>query len=85
MISSFFISVSASILSFIISVLPTGSLPIGVTDAIVYFWGIINAFSYVIPVDTLLQAMIVILSVEAFLLFFHLVRFVYKHIPILGR
>lgn len=85
MITTFFIAVGSSILGFIIGLLPVGHLPSDVTTAITYFWGVLNAFSYVFPVATLLTCLTLILSAEAFILLFHIFRFFYKHIPFIGK
>jgi len=85
MIASFFISIAASVLSLLIGLLPVAHLPTQFSSSLVYFWGIINSFSYVLPVDTLLQVALIVLGVEAFLLLFHIARFIFKHIPLIGK
>lgn len=59
MITGFFLQVLTAIFSFIISLLPTYSLPQGVTDAIATIWGDINAWSFIFPVSTLAQVLVV--------------------------
>jgi len=85
MITGFLLLMVGNLLDFVLQILSQDHLPVEFTDALAYFWGVINSFSYVLPVDTLLQAFLLIIAVEAFLLLFHAALWVIKHIPFIGR
>jgi len=60
---------------------PTGFLPTAISTAVSYFVGIANAYSYIIPVDTLLQAVGVILVFDTAMLLWHFINWIIKKIP----
>jgi len=66
---------------FLIGVLPVGSLPTAFSAALNYFWGILNAFSYIIPVETLLEALLIMLAFDLAVLLWHFIQWVIRKIP----
>jgi len=81
MITSFFLSVFYGFINLIVGFLPTGSLPVGITTAFAYFMGVVNSFSYVVPIDTLLQAALVILAFDGALILWHFINWIIRKIP----
>jgi len=64
MISTFFITIVFSFINGLLSLLPTGSLPVAIITGVAYFMGILNTFNYLFPIDTLV-------AVLGFALIFH--------------
>jgi len=53
MITGFFLTILYTIVSFLISFLPEIQYPQEITDAVMYFWGTMQSFSWLFPMDTL--------------------------------
>jgi len=53
------------------NLLPTGSLPVGITNALALVVNYFNAFNSILPLDTLLQAVGVMIAYEAAVLIWH--------------
>lgn len=81
MITTFFLSIINSFVGLLLNLLPTGSLPSGISTAISYFWAIVNSFSYVFPVSTLLAAFLVLLAFDLAVLLWHLLQWILRKIP----
>jgi len=81
MITSFFLAIFLSFIMLLVSLLPTGSLPDAMASAFAYFLGVANAFSYVIPVATLLQALAVVVAFDAALLIWRGINWIIRKIP----
>lgn len=81
MISTFFLTIFYLFLNTIVGFLPAGHLPAAITTALTYFVGVANSFSFIIPVDTLLQAALVILAFDGAMLLWYLINWVIKKIP----
>jgi len=81
MIVSFLLNILYTFLNALVSILPTGSLPPQISSGILYFWSLLNSFSYIIPVNTMLAAVGVILIFDAGVLVWHLIQWVIRKIP----
>jgi len=81
MIISFILTLFNNFIVGLISILPTGSLPVFVSQAIAYFVGIANSFSYIIPVATLFQAFTLVISVDVAILAWHFLNWLIRKIP----
>lgn len=81
MILTFLFSIFTAFLGFIISFLPAGNLPTAITTSFSYLLSIVNAFSFIIPVDTLLQAAAVILVFDGAMVLWYFVNWVIRKIP----
>jgi len=81
MISTFFLSIFYSFVNFLVSFLPSGSLPSGVSTAVTYFWGVVNTFSYLLPLDTLLQALLVVFAFEFAIMLWAFLNWIIRKIP----
>jgi len=81
MIFTFLLTIFNTFVSFLLSFLPSGNLPSIITDAFTYFVGVMNAFSYVIPVATLFQAFALIVAVDLAILLWHFINWVIRKIP----
>jgi len=68
-------------ISGMLNILPQGTLPTGIATGINYFVGIINSFSYVVPVATLFEAFAVIVGFDVAILAWHLMNWVIRKIP----
>jgi len=62
MITGFFLVVLYQIVAFIVGWLPTIGFPSQITTAVVLFWGYVNLFSMVIPVQTILTVLLLALT-----------------------
>jgi len=83
MITSFFLNLLFGFFSLILGFLPTGSLPAGFVSALNYFWSLMNSFSYLIPMDTILQAVLVVLFFDLVVLLWHFIHWILAKIPFL--
>lgn len=81
MITTFFLSILYGFITLVIGFLPTGNLPNEITQAFAYFLGVVNTFSYVVPVDTLLQAALVILVFDGGMVIWYLINWIIRKIP----
>jgi len=75
------LSIFSSFAFLVVGLLPSGDLPQGITDALSYFWSLVNTFSYIIAVDTILQAIIVVLFFDAALLLWSFINWIIRKIP----
>jgi len=85
MILNWLIIAAAYWTGLLLSVLPAGQLPVAATNAILYFWSAINAFSYIFPVSTFLSVMLIAWLIDNTMLGFHLLMWLYKRIPFIGK
>ena len=67
--------------SLLIGFLPTGHLSSSFTSALTQLWGIINTFSYLIPVDTLLTLVGLVIAFDIAVLLWRVVNWVIRKIP----
>jgi hypothetical protein len=81
MITSFLLLLAYSFVNLMVSFLPTGHLPVAITSAFAYFMGVLNSFSYVVPVDTLLSAAGVVLVFDGAMLVWQFVNWIIRKIP----
>jgi len=81
MIATFFLSIFNSLIGGLLGLLPVGHLSGEIGAAISYFVSVANAFSYVVPVATLLQAVALILIVDGAILAWHFINWVIRKIP----
>lgn len=81
MITTFLLIIANAFLNFLLSFLPTGSLPSAIPQAVHYFVGIVNSFSYVIPVQTLFEAFALVVSVDLAILLWHFIQWIIRKIP----
>jgi len=81
MITTFLLYIFNAFVGFLISFLPSGNLPIEITNAFTYFVGIMNAFSYVIPVATIFQAFALVIAVELAIMLWNFINWVIRKIP----
>lgn len=81
MISTFFLSIFFGLVGLLVGFLPTGTLPVALGNAFSYFIGILNAFSYIVPVSTLLQAAAVIVVFDGALLIWAFINWTIRKIP----
>jgi len=82
MITSFFISIPAYILGAIISIMPQGgSVPTEWVQAVSQIWTAINAFSFIVPVSSLLSCLGIVLGFELAVFGFYAFNWVLKKVP----
>lgn len=81
MITSFLLTILNTFLLFIVGFLPTGSLPLQISTSIVNIWGYVNAFSYVIALDTLIQVVVLAVAFDLVMLLWYLINWILKKIP----
>lgn len=61
MIIGFFLQLLLTALQFVVNLLPVSEFPATISNGVTTFWGYVNLFSMVIPVGTILAALIVII------------------------
>jgi len=82
MITKFFLSIPAFILSAVLSIIPNGgTLPQGFIDAVNYLWGFVAPFAVVIPVGALLSVLSVVVLYEVGVFGFHIFSWILKKVP----
>jgi len=81
MISTFFLTILAGFLGILLGFLPVGALPPDVSAAITNTWGMVNAFSYVIALDTFLQVLFLVLAFDLVVLLWHIIQWIIRKIP----
>jgi len=68
MIIGFLLNIAYNFLTFMVGLLPLGgSIPTEWTSALLAVWGYINAFSFIIPVDTLLLCLGIAMTFHLFI------------------
>lgn len=81
MITTFLLTLLNSFIAFLLGLLPSGHLPASILSGIGYLWSLINAFTYVIPVQTLLAALLLMIAVDAALFLWRLINWIIRKIP----
>jgi len=81
MISTFFLTTFSGLVNLLVGFLPSGHLPAAMTSSFAYFIGIANAFNYVVPIATMLQALAVVLAFDGAILLWHFINWVIRKIP----
>jgi hypothetical protein len=85
MIITYLIIGFLSFVGAIFSLFPTVSaLPAGMSDSLASVFGYIVPFNFIIPLDTLVGVLGIILTFELGYLFFKIVMYIYKLIPFVG-
>jgi len=64
MIVGFFISIITSLVGFILQILPVIEFPPEFGQALSTFWGLANSLSYIFPLNTLVQCLIIITTLH---------------------
>jgi len=81
MIGTFFLSILAAFLGLLLGFLPTGTLPPEIAAAFNSIWGMVNAFSYVIAVDTLIQVASLVLAFDLIVMLWHIIQWIIRKVP----
>lgn len=81
MITTFLLNIFFSLVNALLGVLPVGSLPSGVSSSITSIWGYVNAFSYVIALDTFLQVLALVVAFDLVVLLWHIIQWIIRKIP----
>jgi len=85
MITDFILSIPAFLLQAVIGVLPTGqTLPTAWVSAVYTIWADINAFSFIVPVQTLLTVLTIALIFHAAVFGFKVFHWIITKIPTIG-
>jgi len=81
MIVGFLISIAYSFLSFLLGFLPSYSLPAGWVSGVFTLWSDVNAFSFVVPVATLLLCLTIAIFFHVTILAWRFIGWVIRKIP----
>jgi len=85
MIFSFLISIPAFLLQALISVLPDGGeIPTEFVEGVAEIWGYINAFSFIVPIDTLLWCLGIAMFFHVAIFSFKAFHWIITKIPFIG-
>jgi len=68
-------------LSGLVNLAPIGTLPPQIATAFAYFVGVVNAFSYVVPVSALFAAFAVVVGVDIAIVAWHFLNWIIRKIP----
>lgn len=81
MITTTLLSILFVFLNGLVGLLPTGHLPAAMTTGFAYFFGIANQFTYIFPIYTLMQALVVYLVFDGVILLWHFLQWIIRKIP----
>lgn len=81
MISTFFLTIFFGLIGVLVGFLPTGSLPVLVSSSITSIWGFVNAFSYLIALDTLITVLVLVLAFDLVILLWHVIQWIIRKVP----
>jgi len=81
MISGFFLTMLFGLVSLLTAFLPTGSLPTEFSTAISSLFGVLNTFSYLIAVDTLILLVGLVIAFDGIVLLWNFVNWIIRKIP----
>jgi len=70
MITGFFLSIFTAIISFFVGLLPTVPIPAGALNAFTSVWTFINAYSFLLPVSTMLEVLSIVMTYYVAILVF---------------
>ena len=82
MIVSFILTVVFGFISYLISFLPVGELPSGISTALTYISGVMNTFNWFFPLDSLFVVLSIAITFELAVVAFKLVEWVYHKIRV---
>jgi hypothetical protein len=81
MITTFLLTILGSFLGVLLALLPVGHLSSSITSSVTNIWGFVNAFSYVIALDTLIQVVLLMIAFDLVLLLWHVINWIIRKIP----
>jgi putative flippase GtrA len=81
MITGIILTIFYSFVNLLFALLPSGHLPTQISSAFAYFMGVVNSFSFVVPVDTLIQAALVVLAFDGAMLVWYFVNWIIRKVP----
>jgi len=85
MITTFLLSIPAYLLQSIVSLLPDGqTIPSEWVTAVHSMWNYINAFSFIVPVTTLLWALGIAVAFHVSIIGFKIFHWIITKIPTIG-
>jgi len=85
MITDFILTIPASLIRGIINLLPAGGVfPVEWTEAVHDIWQNINAFSFIVPVDTLLWCLGIAMTYHLAIIGFKIFHWIITKIPFIG-
>jgi len=85
MIFNFFLSIPAYLIGALISILPDGgTVPQEWVSAVSSMWNYVEAFSFVVPIETLLWCLGIALTFHISILGFKLFHWIITKIPFIG-
>lgn len=85
MIADFLLSIPAFLISTLLGVLPQGqSIPTDYINAVYMIWSDINAFSFIVPVSTLLSVLTAALVFHLSIFGFKAFHWIITKIPFIG-
>lgn len=85
MITDFVLQIPALLMSVILSLLPSGQmLPTAWVQAVYTIWADINAFSFIVPVQTLLTVLAIAMTFHVAILTFRIFHWLITKIPTIG-
>lgn len=81
MITTTLLSILFAFLGLLLGLLPAGHLPATMTTGFAFFFGIANQFTYIFPVYTLMQALVIYLVFDGVILLWHFIQWIIRKIP----
>jgi len=83
MITTFFLLIVNTFVVFLLSFLPSGSIPSGILTSLNYIVGVMNTFNWFFPLDTLFTVLGITIAYELIVLSYHFIMWILKKIPFL--
>jgi len=84
MIGTFIMTIGGNLYLVLIGLLPSGSLPTGITTGLTTVISYMYKFNALLPIDTLFQVLTATLIFEGAFLLFDLMQWVLRKIPLLN-
>jgi len=67
-----------SLVNFLLSFLPIGNIPSGISDGISYIVGVMNTFNYFFPIGTLFAVLAITVTFELAVFVYHFSMWIYR-------
>jgi len=84
MITTFFVTIGANFYSILIGLLPTGTLPAGVSSSIVTIVSSMYRFNALLPVDTLFTVLAASMVFEGAMILWDIIHWIIRKIPLVN-
>lgn len=81
MITTFILITVNTFVGFLLALLPTGSLPSGISSSMYYIFGVMNTFNWFFPLDTLFTVLAITVGYELVVMGYYFIMWILRKIP----